>query len=85
MTATSSTHWSSLQLSVKQTGSEFSRVRVKRGARWKILVASAVTQASYWTVVVKSELSQEAKLSPPTLTCGHKLWAVTEKTQLDHG
>lgn len=44
---------------------------------------SAVMQTLYQTIVVKSELSQKAKLSiyqsfyVPTLTYGHKLWVVT--------
>lgn len=45
--------------------------------------ASAVMLALYRTIVVKKELSKEAKLSiyqqiyDPTLTNCHKLWAVT--------
>ncbi len=48
--------------------------------------ASAVMQALYWTMVVKREMSQKAKLSItsqsiyiPALTCGHELWIVTER------
>lgn len=39
-----------------------------------------------WTVVVKRELSQKEKLSiyqsiyVPTLTYGHELWVVTERS-----
>ena len=38
-----------------------------------------------WSVVVKGELRQKAKLSRyrsiyiPTLTCGYELWVVTER------
>ena len=55
--------------------------------RW-IGAASAVMWALYWTVVVKKELSQKAKLSiyqsvyVPTLTYGHELWVVTERKRL---
>ena len=53
--------------------------------RW-IGAASALMQAL--PVVVKKELSQKAKLSiyrliyVPTLTYGHELWVVTERTRL---
>ena len=52
--------------------------------RW-IGAASALMQALYWTVVVKRELSQKAKLSIyqsfyiPTFTYGHNLWGVTKR------
>ncbi|KAK0140999.1 hypothetical protein N1851_021987 [Merluccius polli] len=55
--------------------------------RW-IGAASAVMRALYRTVVVKRELSRKAKLSidqsiyVPTLTYGHELWVVTERTRL---
>lgn len=48
-------------------------------------VVSTVLQVLYRTVVVKRELSWEAKLLIyhsiyiPTLTNGHKLWVVTTK------
>ncbi|KAK7884420.1 hypothetical protein WMY93_027543 [Mugilogobius chulae] len=54
--------------------------------RW-IGAASAVMQSLYQTVVVKKELSQKAKLSiyrsiyVPTLTYGHELWVMTERTR----
>ncbi|MDF4350667.1 hypothetical protein P3435_23365 [Vibrio parahaemolyticus] len=50
--------------------------------------ASAVMRALRRSVVVKRELSQKAKLSiylsiyVPTLTYGHELWVVTERTRL---
>jgi len=52
--------------------------------RW-IGAASAVLQMFYRSVVVRRELSWMTKLSiyqsfyVPTLTCGHKLWAVTDR------
>ncbi|KAF7648618.1 hypothetical protein LDENG_00154150 [Lucifuga dentata] len=52
--------------------------------RW-IGAASEVLWTLYWTVVVKRELSQKARLSiyqsvyVPILICGHKLWVVTER------
>uniref|UniRef100_A0A8C6NQZ4 Reverse transcriptase domain-containing protein n=1 Tax=Nothobranchius furzeri TaxID=105023 RepID=A0A8C6NQZ4_NOTFU len=55
--------------------------------RW-IGAASAVMRALYRSVVVKRELSQKANLSiyrliyVPTLTYGHELWVVTERTRL---
>jgi len=54
----------------------------------QIGVASAVMQTLHRPVVVKKELSQKAKLLiyrsiyVPTLTYGHKLWVVTERTRL---
>nr|XP_054604257.1 uncharacterized protein LOC129165341 [Nothobranchius furzeri] len=54
--------------------------------RW-IGAASAVMRALYRSVVVKRELSQKEKLSiyrwiyVPTLTYGHDLWVVTERTR----
>uniref|UniRef100_A0A8C6MBU3 Reverse transcriptase domain-containing protein n=1 Tax=Nothobranchius furzeri TaxID=105023 RepID=A0A8C6MBU3_NOTFU len=54
--------------------------------RW-ISAASTAMQAFYRSVVVKRELSQKAKLSIyqsiyiSTLTYGHELWVVTERTR----
>ena len=54
----------------------------------RIGAASSVLRALHRPVVVKKELSQKAKLSIywsiyiPTLTYGHELWVVTEKTRL---
>lgn len=54
---------------------------------WEIWVASAVIRVLYQSVVVKRELSLKVKLSIywsiyiPTLTYGHKLYAVTERTR----
>lgn len=53
----------------------------------RIGAASAVMRALHRTVVVKRELSRKAKLSiywsiyVPTLTYGHELWVVTERTR----
>ena len=53
----------------------------------RIGAASAVMRALYGSVVVKRELSRRAKLSiyqsifAPTLTYGHELWVVTERTR----
>ncbi|XP_076876507.1 uncharacterized protein LOC143525918 [Brachyhypopomus gauderio] len=53
----------------------------------RIGAASAVMQSLYRSVVVKKELSQKAKLSiyrsiyVPTLTYGHELWVMTERTR----
>ncbi|KAK3513794.1 hypothetical protein QTP70_028888 [Hemibagrus guttatus] len=53
--------------------------------RW-IGAAAAVMRSMYRSVVVKKELSQKAKLSiyqsiyVPTLTYGHELWVMTERT-----
>ena len=53
----------------------------------RIGAASAVMRALYRSVVGKKELSRKAKLSiypsiyVPTLTYGHKLWVVTERTR----
>ncbi|KAK7889103.1 hypothetical protein WMY93_024663 [Mugilogobius chulae] len=49
--------------------------------------AASVMQSLYRTVVVKKELSRKAKLSiyrsiyVPTLTYGHELWVMTERTR----
>jgi len=54
-------------------------------AKWSRRVRVRVL---YWSVVVKRELSRKVKLSiyrsisVPTLTYGHKLWVVTERTRL---
>ncbi|KAK3534172.1 hypothetical protein QTP86_002515 [Hemibagrus guttatus] len=54
--------------------------------RW-IGAAAAVMQSMYWFVVVKKELSRKVKLSiyqsiyVPTLTYGHELWVMTERTR----
>lgn len=48
---------------------------------------SAMMQILYWSVVVKRELNQKRKLlicwsiSVPTITYGHELWVVTERTR----
>ncbi|KAI3377115.1 hypothetical protein L3Q82_000066 [Scortum barcoo] len=54
----------------------------------RIGAASAVMRSVYRTVVVKKELSRKAKLSiylvnlrTPTLTYGHELWVMTERTR----
>ncbi|KAI3375720.1 hypothetical protein L3Q82_003724 [Scortum barcoo] len=53
----------------------------------RIGAASAVMRSVYRTVVVKKELSRKAKLSiyrsiyVPTLTYGHELWVMTERTR----
>ena len=53
----------------------------------RIGAASAVVRTLYWSVAVKRELSQKAKLFVywsifvPTLNYGHELWEVTERTR----
>uniref|UniRef100_A0A672FD98 Reverse transcriptase domain-containing protein n=1 Tax=Salarias fasciatus TaxID=181472 RepID=A0A672FD98_SALFA len=53
----------------------------------RIGAAAAVMQSLYRSVVVKKELSRKAKLSiyrsiyVPTLTYGHELWVMTERTR----
>ena len=53
----------------------------------RIVAVSAVMQALNRSVVVKKELSRKAKLSiyrsiyVPTLTYGHELWVMTERTR----
>ena len=53
----------------------------------RIGAASAVMRTLHGSVVVKRELSRKAKLSiyqsiyVPTLTYGHELWVVTERTR----
>jgi len=61
--------------------------RMEREIGGRIGAASAVLRALHRPVVVKKELSQKAKLSiywsiyVPTLTYGHELWVVTERTR----
>ncbi|XP_049595828.1 leucine-rich repeat-containing protein 57 isoform X1 [Syngnathus scovelli] len=61
--------------------------RMEREIDRRIGAASAVMRTLYRSVVVKRELSQKAKLSiyrsiyAPTLTYGHELWVVTERTR----
>ena len=62
--------------------------RMEREIDRRIGAASAVMRTLHRSVVVKRELSQKAKLSiyqlifVPTLTYGHELWVVTERTKL---
>jgi len=62
--------------------------KMEREIDRRIGAAAAVKQALYRTVLVKRELSRKAKLSiywsvyVPTLTSGHELWVVTERTRL---
>ncbi|KAI3364208.1 hypothetical protein L3Q82_010807 [Scortum barcoo] len=61
--------------------------KMEREIDRRIGAASAVMRSVYWTVVVKKELSRKAKLSiyrsiyVPTLTYGHELWVMTERTR----
>ena len=61
--------------------------KMEREMDRRIGAASAVMRMLYRTVVVKRELSHKAKLSiywsiyVPTLTYGHELWVVTERTR----
>uniref|UniRef100_A0A8C6W0Z1 Reverse transcriptase domain-containing protein n=1 Tax=Nothobranchius furzeri TaxID=105023 RepID=A0A8C6W0Z1_NOTFU len=61
--------------------------KLEREINRRIGAASAVMRALYRSVVVKRELSQKAKLSiyrliyVPTLTYGHELWVVAERTR----
>jgi len=61
--------------------------RMEREIDRRIGAASAVMRALHRSVVVKKELSRKAKLSiyqsiyVPTLTYGHELWVVTERTR----
>jgi len=61
--------------------------RMKHEIDRQIGAASAVLWALHRPVVVKKELSQKAKLSiyrsiyVPTLTYGHELWVVNERTR----
>ncbi|KAK3532449.1 hypothetical protein QTP86_018088, partial [Hemibagrus guttatus] len=59
--------------------------RMDRENDRRIGAAAAVMRSMYWSVVMKKELSQKAKLSiyqsiyVPTLTYGHELWVMTER------
>ncbi len=61
--------------------------RMEREIDRRIGAASAVMRSMYRSVVVKKELSCKAKLSiyrsiyVPTLTYGHELWVMTERTR----
>ncbi|KAI3360442.1 hypothetical protein L3Q82_002337 [Scortum barcoo] len=61
--------------------------KMEREIDRRIGAASAVMRSVYRTVVVKKELSRKAKLSiyrsiyVPTLTYGHELWVMTERTR----
>ncbi|CAM4608815.1 unnamed protein product [Leuciscus chuanchicus] len=61
--------------------------RMHREIDRRIGAASAVMRSMYRSVVVKKELSRKAKLSiyrsiyVPTLTYGHELWVITERTR----
>ncbi|KAK3563883.1 hypothetical protein QTP86_004822 [Hemibagrus guttatus] len=61
--------------------------RMNREIDRRISAAAAVMQSMYQSVVVKKELSRKAKLSiyqsiyVPTLTYGHDLWFITERTR----
>ncbi|TWW77601.1 hypothetical protein D4764_12G0009910 [Takifugu flavidus] len=61
--------------------------RMEREINRRIGAASGVMWTLHWSVVVKRELSRKAKLSiyrsifVPTLTYGHELWVMTERTR----
>uniref|UniRef100_A0A672GTN4 Reverse transcriptase domain-containing protein n=4 Tax=Salarias fasciatus TaxID=181472 RepID=A0A672GTN4_SALFA len=61
--------------------------RMEREIDRRIGAAAAVMRSLYRSVVVKKELSRKAKLSiyrsiyVPTLTYGHELWVMTERTR----
>ncbi len=61
--------------------------RIKPEVDRRIGAASAVMRSMYRSVAVKKELSCKAKLSiyrliyVPTLTYGHELWVMTERTR----
>ncbi|KAI3359839.1 hypothetical protein L3Q82_014187 [Scortum barcoo] len=61
--------------------------KMEREIDRRIGAASAVMRSVYRTVVVKKELSRKVKLSiyrsiyVPTLTHGHELWVMTERTR----
>ncbi len=59
--------------------------RMQREIDRRIGASSAVMRSMYWSVMVKKELSCKAKLSVsiyvPTLTYGHELWVMTERTR----
>ncbi|KAI3351351.1 hypothetical protein L3Q82_005898 [Scortum barcoo] len=74
--------WSGLQPSVKQHWIAADWIGALR-----IACAASVVYRKLVTVVVKKELSRKAKLSiyqsiyVPTLTYGHELWVITERTR----
>ncbi|KAK3506093.1 hypothetical protein QTP70_018234, partial [Hemibagrus guttatus] len=61
--------------------------RMDREIDRRISAVAAVMRFMYWSVVVKKELSQKAKLSiyqsiyVPTLTYGHELWVMTKRVR----
>ncbi|KAI3377375.1 hypothetical protein L3Q82_008564 [Scortum barcoo] len=62
--------------------------KIEREIDRRIGAASAVMRSVYRTVVVKKELSRKAKaldlpgsIYAPTLTYGHELWVMTERTR----
>ncbi|TWW62684.1 Receptor-type tyrosine-protein phosphatase T [Takifugu flavidus] len=61
--------------------------RMEQEVNRRIGAASAVMRSLHQSVVVKRELSQKTKLSiyrsifVPTLTYGHELWVMTERTR----
>ncbi|KAI3366038.1 hypothetical protein L3Q82_009865 [Scortum barcoo] len=61
--------------------------KMEREIDRRIGAASAVMRSVYRTVVLKKELSRKAKLSiyrsiyAPTITYGHELWVMTERTR----
>ena len=61
--------------------------KMEREIDRRIGAASAVMRSLYRSVVVKKELSRKARLSiyqsiyVPTLTYGHELWVMTERTR----
>ncbi len=61
--------------------------RMEREIDRRIGAVAAAMRSVYRSVVVKKELSQKAKLSiyrsiyVPTLTYGHELWVMTERTR----
>ncbi|TWW73329.1 hypothetical protein D4764_15G0007230 [Takifugu flavidus] len=61
--------------------------RMEQETDRRIGAVSAVMRTLHRSIVVKRELSQKAKLSiyrsifVPTLTHGHELWVITEKTR----
>ncbi len=65
-----------------------SEVKMEPEIDRRIGAASTVMWVLYWTVVVKRELSQKAKLLiyqsiyVPTLTYGHEFWVMTERMRL---
>ncbi|TWW54789.1 hypothetical protein D4764_0289820 [Takifugu flavidus] len=61
--------------------------RMEQEINRRIGAASAVMRTLHWSIVVKRELSQKAKLSiyrsifVPILTYGHELWVMTRRTR----